>query len=173
MDNELSEYEFSYRLSRAITEEFPGLVREFAEDLEAILMLGSNKSRRDNLVRQAYDLARDAEDYIGGLMERLERAEDVADLQNDNLTPDYKLDPRGDFVYILRDGIGEPIYVGSSSNLLSRLGAHMDNRVKRSATVMVEIIRCPDRDNMLHTERFLIQKYRPQFNTFGNPDAQR
>lgn len=170
MDNELSSHEFSYRLSRAITKEFPDLVREFAEDLEAILAVGSSKSRRDNLVRQAFMLAQDAEDYIDGLMERLERAENVADLHDERLTPTYRLDPRGDYVYVLRDDTG-PIYVGSSSNVMSRIGTHMEDQGKRSATEMVEIIRCPDRTNMLDTERFLIQKYRPPLNILGNPDA--
>lgn len=78
-------------------------------------------------------------------------------------------DPEGYFVYILwGDDEQHPVYVGKSTNILSRLGAHLGNRSKRRATRRIQLIRCTSQHAMDKTEALLIVHYRPQLNIVGN-----
>ena len=76
------------------------------------------------------------------------------------------VDPTGHYVYLLWavQGDDRPLYVGSSANLLSRLGAHLRNGAKREHIGWVTFYRCPSEQVMLRREGELIRKYRPPWN---------
>lgn len=77
-------------------------------------------------------------------------------------------DPHGFFVYLLwGDATDAPIYVGQSTNVLSRLGTHLGNRDKRRLTRRVQLLRCTNKNVMDRTEGFLIRKFQPIFNIQG------
>src|SRR5208283_4700464 len=77
-------------------------------------------------------------------------------------------DPEGYFVYILWGADERPIYVGQSTNILSRLGSHLGDRTKRRLITKVQLVRCATRHVMDITEDDLIAHYRPQLNIAGN-----
>lgn len=81
---------------------------------------------------------------------------------------DKAFDPDGCFVYCLwgRDR-KVPIYVGKSTNILSRLGAHMNDSTKRILTYRITLLRCANEMQMDATERRLIARYQPELNTAG------
>lgn len=82
------------------------------------------------------------------------------------------IDPRGFYVYLLWGEDPErPIYVGQSTNLLSRLGQHMTDAAKRDMTRRVTVVRCEDRAEMDRTEDRLIQCYQPVLNIRGVIDV--
>ena len=76
------------------------------------------------------------------------------------------IDPSGYYVYLLwavpEDA--KPLYVGSSGNILSRLGSHLGSTAKRSQVGWVTLIRCTSEKAMLRREGELIRKYRPEWN---------
>jgi hypothetical protein len=79
-------------------------------------------------------------------------------------------DPAGYFVYLLWGNDPDtPIYVGKSTNILARLGAHMLDGEKRPVTRRVQLFRCETADVMDDTELLLIRHYRPPFNQLGLP----
>ena len=82
-----------------------------------------------------------------------------------------RFNPHGFFVYLLW-GTDEntPIYVGQSSNVLSRLGSHLGNREKRQLTRHVQIMRCANKSAMDRTEGALIRRYQPPLNVIGVGD---
>jgi hypothetical protein len=58
-----------------------------------------------------------------------------------------------------------PLYVGKSTNVLARLGAHLADPVKRSQIRRWSIIECVDGSSRLHeAETMLIAHYRPRYN---------
>jgi hypothetical protein len=79
------------------------------------------------------------------------------------------IDPHGWYVYLLwpQKGADKPIYVGRSTNLLQRLGAHMSDWERRYATKWVSVISCPTEQAMEITEDKLIARYQPQLNIQG------
>lgn len=80
---------------------------------------------------------------------------------------DY-LNPHGFYVYLLWEAEGEvPIYVGKSTNILSRLGQHMTTHDRRHRTKRITVIRCKTDRQMDQTERRLIRHYRPELNIAG------
>jgi hypothetical protein len=76
------------------------------------------------------------------------------------------IDPRGFYVYTLWRAEGDdiPLYVGSTTNLLSRLGNHLGDRSKRPEVGWVTFIWCASREVMEAHEGRLIRKYRPPWN---------
>jgi predicted GIY-YIG superfamily endonuclease len=70
-------------------------------------------------------------------------------------------------VYILRDSDQQPIYVGQSTNLFTRLARHMQGPCKRARTAMVETIPCESKAQMDALEAALIKLHQPEFNTRG------
>jgi predicted GIY-YIG superfamily endonuclease len=82
--------------------------------------------------------------------------------------------PQGYFVYILWGEDGNAVYVGQSTNVLSRIGYHMSkDKSKLTATEHVELIRCDDRDDMNTAEISLIRKLKPALNILHHPEADR
>lgn len=73
-------------------------------------------------------------------------------------------DPTGYFVYLIwGDDPETPLYVGKSTNILARLGAHMTSD-KRPVTRQIQLFRCDDSDVMEITEARLIRHFRPPLN---------
>jgi hypothetical protein len=73
--------------------------------------------------------------------------------------------PNGYFVYVLwGDEADQPLYVGQSINVLARLGAHMNEPLKRAAVQSVALIRCKSQKHMTATEIELIRTLRPEWN---------
>lgn len=78
------------------------------------------------------------------------------------------LDPHGFYVYCLwGDSDARPLYVGQSSNLLGRLGSHLNDRRKRHLIKRVTLIKCTAYGHMMATEARLIAHYQPPLNTVG------
>src|SRR4051812_23425341 len=83
--------------------------------------------------------------------------------------------PHGWFVYILwGESPSRPLYVGQSTNVLSRIGSHMGDAEKRRLTKRIDLIRCGSNDEMVAMEKRLILEWSPWLNVLGNePDAVR
>lgn len=73
-------------------------------------------------------------------------------------------DPRGCYVYVLWDQSGEPIYVGQSTNVLSRVGSHMSPGRKGPDVARVSFIRCASKESMCALERHMIFLLNPRLN---------
>jgi hypothetical protein len=86
---------------------------------------------------------------------------------------DDDFDPRGFFVYLLRGDEGQVLYVGQSTNILGRLGAHLGDSDKHAHVRRVSLIRCLDAATMNTTEWQLIRRHQPPWNIVGvaNPVA--
>jgi hypothetical protein len=84
------------------------------------------------------------------------------------MTREGGFDPRGYFVYCLwgteRD---RPMYVGMSTNILGRLGSHVQNPDRRYGIERVTLLRCDSRKAALDTEARLIAEYQPTWNVAG------
>lgn len=76
-------------------------------------------------------------------------------------------DPHGWFVYFLWGDDERPLYIGRSSNVLARLGAHLSHPEKRPAVRGVSMRRCDTEQVMIDLEEALIRRYRPPWNTLG------
>lgn len=77
-------------------------------------------------------------------------------------------DPNGFFVYILwGEDESKPLYVGQSTNILARLGNHMQNNDRRHLVRKVRVIRCRSERHMDDTECRLIAKFQPTLNVTG------
>jgi hypothetical protein len=76
-----------------------------------------------------------------------------------------QLPVRGFFVYVLW-AAGEPVYVGSSRNVLCRLGSHLGSE-KRHIVDRVTVKEYPAERAMLEAELALIQFYSPPLNIIG------
>lgn len=76
--------------------------------------------------------------------------------------------PAGWWVYMLwaRKGDAVPLYVGSSGNVMSRLGTHFGDEAKRSRVGWVSLISCASMGDMLARENALIRELRPAWNRF-------
>jgi GIY-YIG catalytic domain len=102
----------------------------------------------------------DAEQYLAVKEQARIRAELLLAADGDGI------DPAGYYVYLLwavpEDA--KPLYVGSSGNILSRLGSHLGSTAKRSRVGWVTLIRCTSEKAMLRREGELIRKYRPEWN---------
>jgi GIY-YIG catalytic domain len=76
------------------------------------------------------------------------------------------IDPAGYYVYLLwavRDD-DAPVYVGSTGNILQRLGAHLGDYAKRAGIGWITLIRCTSERAMEDREAALIRRYRPRWN---------
>jgi hypothetical protein len=74
------------------------------------------------------------------------------------------LDPHGFFVYLLLGEGSEPLYVGQSRNIFTRLGTHMGPRNHRDLVKKVRLIRCADDASMRRIETSLIHELGPRLN---------
>lgn len=76
------------------------------------------------------------------------------------------IDPGGYYVYLLWEVRDDeiPVYVGSSGNILARLGDHLGDSAKRSRVGWVTLVRCTSERAMLRREAELIRRYRPEWN---------
>lgn len=195
-EGDLLGVEFRHSLSQNLASKFPGAMREFALDFARIVARWDEVSETpdqlgvladaEGLIDRLGDLARQADGHIGALNERMQhyrgliephrwaiaKAEMVTrEAVLDGLVSagiGDRFDPRGFFVYILW-GSDDPIYVGQSTNVIARLGSHMTDPGKRSATERIQLIRCDSRDQMCSTERHLIARYRPPLNIALKP----
>ena len=71
----------------------------------------------------------------------------------------------GYFVYILWGEDPEtPVYVGQSTNILSRISTHLGDKQKRKLTRRIQLLRCRTVDEMDEQEDLLILHYRPLLN---------
>jgi hypothetical protein len=74
----------------------------------------------------------------------------------------------GFFVYCLWGADkSQPLYVGRSANILSRLGNHLSDSTKRPHVQRVTLIECETRADMRLTETKLIAQFQPPWNTLG------
>lgn len=79
------------------------------------------------------------------------------------------LNPQGSFVYLLWGASEDkPVYVGMSTNVLSRLGSHMNNETKRQRVTKVTLIRCYSIEDARALELRLIRFYNPELNIADN-----
>lgn len=81
--------------------------------------------------------------------------------------------PRGFYIYFLIGPGDEIFYVGQSTNLYQRLGAHMSQLAKFAIIDRIEFAECATKFEMDEMERILIGALRPQWNTVHNPAARR
>lgn len=81
---------------------------------------------------------------------------------------DVAFDPNGYFVYLLwGEDLEQPLYIGRSTNVLSRLGTHLNDRDKRAVISRVSMMRCDSEMVMCKMEERLIRLYEPEWNTAG------
>lgn len=80
-------------------------------------------------------------------------------------------DPHGYFVYFLWGSGDRPVYIGMSSNVLSRLGRHLVDAEKRYVVTRVTLLRCATEYEMNETEKRMITEYQPRLNTIGIRDV--
>ena len=81
---------------------------------------------------------------------------------------EHTFDPHGYFVYLLwGDSEDTPLYVGQSTNILGRLGQHMQAPDRRHRVRRVQVLRCRGKADMDRTERRLIACYQPPLNIVG------
>lgn len=79
---------------------------------------------------------------------------------------------RGFCVYFLwSSDTDRPLYIGQSTNVLSRLGSHLGDREKRARVERVTILRLSTRRGMDTEERRLIRLHRPPWNLAGVPSC--
>ena len=80
------------------------------------------------------------------------------------------LDPAGPYIYLLwaRQGDPRPLYVGSSTNVLARLGQHLGRKDKRAEIGWVSLIRCASEEAMRNDEDALILRLLPPWNETVN-----
>jgi predicted GIY-YIG superfamily endonuclease len=83
--------------------------------------------------------------------------------QLDALRPNDLLEPH---VYIFRAADGQPLYVGQSTNVLSRLAQHRKRDFYEQAD-RIELIQCATWQDMQALERTLIKKLNPTHNVVG------
>jgi hypothetical protein len=72
----------------------------------------------------------------------------------------------GFYVYLLWASKGDdvPLYVGSSANVLHRLGQHLANGAKKAQVSWISLIRCDSAPEMIARERALIRYHMPPWN---------
>ena len=84
--------------------------------------------------------------------------------------------PGGPGVYFFRDGDGQLLYIGQSSNLRARLGSYRHagdgKHPRRTLRLVARIARiewqeCASADEAIETERVLLLEHRPLFNRAG------
>jgi hypothetical protein len=79
--------------------------------------------------------------------------------------------PHGFYVYYLWSDAGELLYVGRSTNVLSRLGVHMTTPDRRREIARVATVEHPDAASMKRAEERAIKAHRPPWNVVGVPLA--
>ncbi|MGH2690315.1 MAG: hypothetical protein ACRDKW_16135 [Actinomycetota bacterium] len=80
------------------------------------------------------------------------------------------LNPHGFYVYVLWPASDDrPLYIGSSTNVLARVGTHVVNPERRPRITRITLIKCFSAADMSDTEGRLIQFYEPELNLLG-PD---
>jgi excinuclease UvrABC nuclease subunit len=82
-----------------------------------------------------------------------------------------ELDPHGCYVYILWGCTRRPLYVGKSTNILSRVGDHVSNPGRRAQIATIQILRCESRPIMDELELSLIDLHQPPWNVVGRNDG--
>lgn len=84
------------------------------------------------------------------------------------------IDPSGYVVYLLwGDDLEQPLYIGRSTNVLTRLGTHLGDGSKRGAVRKVSMIRCDSERTMCKMEERMIRLYRPEWNIACCPPEHR
>jgi excinuclease UvrABC nuclease subunit len=98
------------------------------------------------------------------------------DTDDDWQIPDYRdravrINPKGPHVYLLwGNDPDRPLYVGVSSNVLSRLGGHLHGGKGRQ-TRYIELVRCRGLAEARVLESKLIWAYQPSLNVRLKGDA--
>lgn len=78
------------------------------------------------------------------------------------------LNPHAFHVYVLWGWDDkQPLYVGSSIQVLSRVAWHLQRREKRESVRRVTVLRCDTSDAMRDLERRLIAEHQPPLNVMG------
>lgn len=78
--------------------------------------------------------------------------------------------PHGYYVYFLWGAGDELLYVGMSTNILSRLGQHLVRSDRGWRVHRVTVQECPDEKTMRSVEARMIWHHNPPWNTVGIPD---
>jgi hypothetical protein len=140
----------------------------------------------EELKQEIHAMAVTVGETVGRLLERLEAqqrslqemlrithrneeraGQDMASVLSTGIGESFE--PHGCFVYILwGDDPERPVYVGKSTNILTRLGSHMGEATKRRLTTRIELLRCNGTPVMDRTEIRLIRQYRPLLNKSHN-----
>jgi hypothetical protein len=124
----------------------------------------------EKLQRERDDLRRElarTQNMIEKYVERVEAV--ISDRAADghlSVVPVGEIPTRGFCVYVLWADT-TPLYVGSSQNVLARVGSHLGEAAKRRAVTRVTITRYETRGAMLDAERALIERYNPPLNIVG------
>lgn len=89
-------------------------------------------------------------------------------MKNEQLTGGF-FDPSGFFVYTLWgfDSSERPLYVGRSTNVISRVGQHLQKSERRSKVRCLTLLRLGDAEEMRATEERLIRFHDPEWNLVG------
>lgn len=79
----------------------------------------------------------------------------------------WSFDPNGKYVYLLWGADTNcPLYIGRTSNLMSRLSGHRSDPAKASVN-RVQVIQCESFGHMVELESMLIRVYQPPLNKAG------
>jgi hypothetical protein len=137
-------------------------------------------TRRRRQITRTFDKEADAKSFLAEQTaakrtDRDERRHGRHSPQTAALWADILEDAAGGFdpasvggchVYLLwaRKGDEVPLYVGSSANVLYRLGQHLANSAKKAQVGWVSLIRCDSPPEMIARERALIRYHMPPWN---------
>lgn len=140
---------FSYYVDRERARMIPAEIRDIVMGVKALVhrvLAGVDYQHDlDEVEKELRRKAIAAEEAIHGLLERLEHKERAAERYAERVERDRQanaarmvsanigdsFDPHGYYVYLLWGADPDkPLYVGQSSNILSRLGSHMSKRGK-------------------------------------------
>lgn len=105
----------------------------------------------------------EAEDFAGSLS-----AAPLPDAGLSALLADG-MNPAGYFIYMLWESRSDaaPAYIGSSKNVLARLGQHLGGNcltTRRLKVGWVSLVKCATETRMLGREKELIMRYQPRLN---------
>jgi len=128
---------------------------------------------------RTFTLKRDAHEYQSAVLSAKERGhldlepvwrrklrsqlDDNAEIVHDTINP------HGFYVYLLWSASDDkPLYVGLSTNVLSRLGNHMSDPAKVMRVTRVTLLKCYSAEVMQALELKLIRFYNPELNIRDN-----
>ena len=162
--------------ARDRAEEIPGRILRLARRAKTLT--------KAELTRELYQCAAAAQEHVLGMSTRLTAQERIAERHQWEVDDARRegvrgfaaalfcegdvFDPNGYFVYLLWGSNPDtPLYVGRSTNVFARVGAHMNNRRRRGSVRGVQFLRCANATVMAELEWTLILKFQPPWNVLG------